>query len=113
MRGAAQCLASARAGALRRRYITAGRAGNTEGNSIPSVLRVMQVQLKNRRTHSTQTVLSHYRREAETQHYDPRDASTNTGVSTATNPPKLVTYMRGLRGDPAQKVNVVTLKLDL
>ncbi|KAJ4458576.1 putative Cilia- and flagella-associated protein [Paratrimastix pyriformis] len=71
------------------------------------------VQLKNKRTHSTQTMQSHFRRDSETQHYEPKEASTSTAVSTATNPPKLITYMRGLRGDPQQKMNVVTLKLDL
>jgi hypothetical protein len=63
-------------------------------------------------THSTQTALSHFRRENESQIYLPRDAATNTQKSTGTNPPILKKYYTGLRGEP-QPMKVVEVKFDL
>lgn len=70
------------------------------------------VKLKNKRTHSTQTINSHFRREAETQAYEPRDNSTNTGHNAGDNTKKPFRYIKGLRGGPSTKVSIVQLELD-
>jgi hypothetical protein len=54
--------------------------------------------LKNARTMSTQTQVSHYRREAETQVYLPRTKGTNTVASKGTTTKRTVRYVTGLRG---------------
>ncbi|KAH7830132.1 putative cilia- and flagella-associated protein 206 [Monocercomonoides exilis] len=69
------------------------------------------VQLKKKRTHSTQTIASHFRREAETQAYELRDNETNTGHDVGVNPKKTVRYLQNLRGPPGTKMSVVTLEL--
>jgi hypothetical protein len=69
------------------------------------------VQLKTKTTHSSQTIASHFRRENETQAFDQRENSTNTGHDRGDNPKKLVRYVQGLRGLPAQKVSVLTFEL--
>ncbi len=56
------------------------------------------VNLRNARTSSSQTVKSHFRRESETQVYLPKETGTQTGISKATNPPKKLQYVAGLRG---------------
>lgn len=77
------------------------------------VLRRQAIQLAdlmNMRTRSVQTELSHFRREGETQTYMPRplkDGSmpgigTQTGVEKGTNVERTISYVTGLRGDPAR-----------
>lgn len=72
--------------------------------------------LRQKKTHSTQTDRSNYRRETATQVYVPKESTTQTRKSSGTNVPKPVTYIRGLRGHhgrKAQPVEVVDLTTDI
>jgi len=79
-------------------------------------------QLRKARTVSTQTDSSHFRKDAETQHYPARHHGTQTVTTRGTNPIRKVTYLAGVRGGPvngskfakpeagdAQPVSTVTL----
>eukprot|EP00741_Cyanophora_paradoxa_P012517 tig00020610_g12095.t1 len=79
-------------------------------------LRRRALQLTNlryKKTHSAQTVFSHFRRDNETQHYPPKDSGTQTRVDAGTNGPRMHNYIAGLRGDPDSKMHVVNLTLEL
>lgn len=70
--------------------------------------------LRNKRTHSSQTDGSSFRRDNTTQVYLPKSVDTQTKVSTGTSVPKPATFVRGLRGDTGDKavpVQVVDLTL--
>jgi hypothetical protein len=56
------------------------------------------VNLKNCRTTGQQTDNSHFRRENETQVYEPREQETQTKRDKGTNPPTVTSYVQGLRG---------------
>mmetsp|Transcript_50690 Transcript_50690/g.91275 ORF Transcript_50690/g.91275 Transcript_50690/m.91275 type:complete len:633 (-) Transcript_50690:152-2050(-) len=68
--------------------------------------------IRRKTTSTTQTALSHLRRENESQVYLPKDAATSTTTSRGTNPPRLTKYYTGLRGEP-QPMKVTELKFDL
>eukprot|EP00933_Yihiella_yeosuensis_P014418 TRINITY_DN12951_c1_g2_i1.p1 TRINITY_DN12951_c1_g2~~TRINITY_DN12951_c1_g2_i1.p1 ORF type:complete len:639 (-),score=117.59 TRINITY_DN12951_c1_g2_i1:98-2014(-) len=68
--------------------------------------------IRRKTTSTTQTALSHLRRENETQVYLPKEVATNTTASRGTNPPRLRKYYRHLRGEP-QPMQVTELKFDL
>eukprot|EP01063_Lacrimia_lanifica_P024680 TRINITY_DN32543_c0_g1_i1.p1 TRINITY_DN32543_c0_g1~~TRINITY_DN32543_c0_g1_i1.p1 ORF type:complete len:596 (+),score=240.73 TRINITY_DN32543_c0_g1_i1:122-1909(+) len=68
--------------------------------------------LRTKRTHHTQTVLSHTRRDNDTQTYLPKTQETQTAQSKATQPSKKVQYIKGLRGQPNQRVQVVKMEFD-
>lgn len=68
--------------------------------------------IRRKTTSTTQTALSHLRRENETQVYLPKEVGTNTTHSRGTNPPRLKKYYTGLRGE-AQQMKVTELKFDL
>lgn len=68
--------------------------------------------IRQKATHSTQTALSHFRRESESQVFLPKDVATNTSVSRGTNPVRWKKYHTGLRGEP-QPMKVVEVKFDL
>ncbi|KAJ3097053.1 hypothetical protein HDU97_005312 [Phlyctochytrium planicorne] len=76
---------------------------------------LMLVNLKTKKTHSSQTVLSHFRRESETQHYAPKGQFSQTTTESSSNVPKKVNYLAGLRNDGKQKnkFRVVDLTVDL
>jgi hypothetical protein len=57
-------------------------------------------QLRKCRTVSTQTDNSHFRKDAETQHYPARNHGTQTVTTRGTNPIRKVTYLAGVRGGP-------------
>lgn len=69
--------------------------------------------IRQKKTSSTQTVLSHLRRESETQVYLPKDAATNTSITQGTNPPRWRTYVTGLRGAKDAEMKVVNLEFEL
>jgi len=69
--------------------------------------------IRRKKTSSTQTVLSHLRRENETQVYLPKDAATNTSITQGTNPERWRTYVTGLRGATDAEMKVVNLKFEL
>jgi len=68
--------------------------------------------IRRKTTSTTQTALSHLRRENESQVYLPKDVATNTTASRGTNPPRFKKYYTGLRGEP-QPMKVTELKFDL
>ena len=69
--------------------------------------------LKTKRTHSMQTDNSHFRRDAESQHYEQRQGTTQTTTNSSSNVPKTFNYMQGLRGHPHQPMQTVSLTVDL
>jgi len=69
--------------------------------------------LRQKRTHSTQTALTHFKRENETQVWQPKSAQVQTRVNKGQSMPKKLQYVAGLRGAPNTKMNVVRLDLDL
>ena len=63
--------------------------------------------LMHMRTHSTQTTASHFRREATTQVNPPKDSETQTLQDAATQPPRVVQYLKGLRGTATSAIEQV------
>lgn len=59
------------------------------------------------RTHSTQTVASHYRSDRTTQAAPPKTEGTQTMLDAATQPPRVVQYLKGLRGTHTSEVEQV------
>jgi len=68
--------------------------------------------IRRKSTSTTQTALSHLRRETETQVYLPKEVATNTAVSRGTRPPEFRRYYGGLRGQP-QPMKVTEIRFDL
>eukprot|EP01135_Chromosphaera_perkinsii_P010353 Nk52_evm25s2118 gene=Nk52_evmTU25s2118 len=66
--------------------------------------------LRQKKTISMQTNLSHFRRESFTQHYAPKDQAVNTRKDGKSKVPKRANYIVGLRGK-SQKAEVVDLTL--
>jgi hypothetical protein len=90
---------------------------NYEWNEWAMRRKALQMaDLCNRKTHSTQTVQSHFRRENETQTYKPqpdKDGAmpghgTQTGISKGTNVRRVQRGFAGLRGKPETTMRVVT-----
>eukprot|EP01028_Stygiella_incarcerata_P006533 TRINITY_DN2668_c1_g2_i1.p1 TRINITY_DN2668_c1_g2~~TRINITY_DN2668_c1_g2_i1.p1 ORF type:complete len:638 (-),score=187.46 TRINITY_DN2668_c1_g2_i1:1386-3299(-) len=80
---------------------------------------LQMADLRTKRTKSSQTHKSHFRREDETQAYLPKAASTQTAKDRGTNPKKKVQYIKGLRGSSSSSssktesgVHVVELTID-
>ncbi|KAI8466359.1 MAG: hypothetical protein J3K34DRAFT_64680, partial [Monoraphidium minutum] len=70
--------------------------------------------LRCKATHSSQTVLSHFRQPASTQTWTPKAAATQTAHHKGQSMPRKLRYVAGLRGAPAAaKMRVVSLELDL
>ncbi|NXC79793.1 CF206 protein, partial [Cercotrichas coryphoeus] len=67
--------------------------------------------LRRKLTHSTQTDLSHMRRENFTQVYLPKDAGTQTKRDNSSNVPKPQIFLKGLRGGPSPTTHMVTVDL--
>lgn len=63
--------------------------------------------LRSKRTKSTQTNLSHFRRENEMQVYLPKVQATQTLLDAAVQPPRVARYIKGLRGTTDSKIEVV------
>jgi hypothetical protein len=70
-------------------------------------LALQLASLRNKRTKSCQTSLSHFRRENEAQVYLPKVQATQTLHDAAVQPPRVVRYIKGLRGTTDAKVEVV------
>lgn len=68
--------------------------------------------IRRKATSTTQTHLSHMRRENDTQVYLRKETASNTTVNKGTNPPRLKRYHRFLRGEP-QPMSVAEIKFDL
>lgn len=65
------------------------------------------VNLFNMRTHSTQTIASHFRRANAAQVRPPRDDATQTMQDAAVQPPRTVQYLKGLRGTETSAIETV------
>lgn len=88
---------------------------------------VMLVNLRDKKTHGSQTNESHFKRDSETQVYEQKFVESQTSKSSHTNVPRTTHYLKGLRNDGkriakglyepfgAQKLpfSVVDLTLDL
>jgi len=68
--------------------------------------------LRSKRTHSSQTALSHFRRDNTGQTYPPKTVETQTMADKTTQPSRRVQYIKGLRGYPGQVPEVVQLEFD-
>jgi len=68
--------------------------------------------LRGKRTHSTQTTTSHFRRETDTQTFEPKNKEVSTLKDAKTQAPKMVSYMTGLRGRPTKTFTVVGMTLE-
>lgn len=66
---------------------------------------LMLVNLKVKRTHSTQTNLSHFRRESETQYYQAAQTGTQTRTDSVSNVPRTKLFYKGLRNDGRRITN--------
>eukprot|EP00899_Mesostigma_viride_P011662 jgi/Mesvir1/20497/Mv12383-RA.1 len=87
---------------------------NYEWNEWALRRRALQLaDLRNKRTHSMQTNLSHFRRDNESQVWLPKESATQSAVNKGSTMPKKLRVVQGLRGAPTQKMNVVTLDLDI
>ncbi|KAK7195109.1 hypothetical protein NESM_000434300 [Novymonas esmeraldas] len=64
------------------------------------------------RTHGAQTAASHFRREATTQADPRKESETQTLHDAATQPPHVVQYLKGLRGDTTSAVEQVRHVID-
>eukprot|EP00775_Hariotina_reticulata_P013094 gene13094-13221_t len=70
--------------------------------------------LRNRSTHGSQTLLSHFRRDGDSQTWALKAAGVQTQVNAASSMPRKLRYVTGLRGAPkTTKMKVVSLELDL
>ncbi|RNF21437.1 DUF3508 domain containing protein [Trypanosoma conorhini] len=65
------------------------------------------VNLLDMRTHSTQTIASHFRRDNTTQVRPPRDDATQTMQDAAVQPPRTAQYLKGLRGTQTSAIETV------
>jgi len=74
---------------------------------------LQMADLMNKATTSAQTSGSTFRREQESQTYLPKNASTNTAKDARTQTQIWKRYIRGLRGSPNSKVQVVDFKYEL
>lgn len=75
---------------------------------------LMLVNLKSKATHGSQTELSHFRRDSETQHYVAKAKITQTRKDSNSNVPRRVNYIRGIRNDGVKNCfRVVDLTLQL
>lgn len=63
--------------------------------------------LRTKRTKSSQTVLSHFRRDNDTQAFPPKEQTTQTMVDSAVQPPRVARYIKGLRGTKSSQLEVV------
>ena len=68
--------------------------------------------LRQKKTQSMQTDLSHFRRDNSSQHYPPKDQSVNTKKDGKSKVPKRQNFISGLRGEK-KKVQVVDLTLEV
>ncbi|GAX72985.1 hypothetical protein CEUSTIGMA_g437.t1 [Chlamydomonas eustigma] len=69
--------------------------------------------LRQKCTHGTQTTLTHFKRDGDTQVWLPKEAQVQTRVNKGQSMPKKLQYVAGLRGSPHTKMNVIRLDLDL
>lgn len=68
--------------------------------------------LRSKQTHSSQTTLSHLRRDNGAQTFPPKQEGTQTLLDKGTQPVRKVQYIKGLRGRPDQRPQVVQLEFD-
>ena len=87
---------------------------NYEWNEWALRRRVLRLaNLRQKRTHSTQSNLSHFRRETDTQVWLPKTSVTQTGIAKGTTMPRKGRYLAGLRGAPDTIMKVVNVGFDI
>ena len=97
---------------VRRRYRTVCRYHWNAWALRRQALKLANLQTK--ATHSAQTLVSGFRRDAESQYWVQKVSTTQTAANKGQSMSKKMRYVRGLRGDPvATKMNIVSLELDL
>ncbi|CAG9463382.1 unnamed protein product [Pedinophyceae sp. YPF-701] len=69
--------------------------------------------LRQKATHSTQSVLSHFRRENQSQTYPQKEVGQQTRMDKGQGMPKKLRYVAGLRGSNKTKMSVVNIDLDV
>jgi len=76
--------------------------------------RVIQLaNLRQKRTHSQQTDLSHFKRDSETMVWLPKESVTQTAKQSGTSMPQKKLYIQGLRGAPDERMRVNHVDIDL
>jgi hypothetical protein len=70
-------------------------------------LALQLASLRNKRTKSSQTHLSHFRRDGDCQVYLPKAAGTQTLVDAAVQPPRVARFIKGLRGTATSELETV------
>ena len=79
-------------------FVTKNIDPNYDWNEWGLRRRALQIaNLRKCATDGTQTDMSHFRRENESQVYLPRDQNTQTRTDRGTNPKRVHTYLAGLR----------------
>lgn len=63
---------------------------------------IQMANIRKRKTKATQTILSNFKVDSDTQTWLPKEKSTNTGISVGTNPIKPRNYILGLRDKNTQ-----------
>lgn len=63
--------------------------------------------LRTKRTKASQTHLSHFRRDNDTQIYLPKTQTTQTLVDSAVQPPRMARFVKGLRGTASSETQTV------
>lgn len=69
--------------------------------------------LRGMTTDSSQTHLSHFRRDNDSQVWNVKTATVQTPLNKGQAMPKMLRYIAGLRGAPDVKMKVVSLELNL
>lgn len=63
--------------------------------------------LRSKKTRSTQTAMSHFRRDNDSQVYLPKEKECQTLQDAAVQPPRVAQYIKGLRGSQTSELEVV------
>ncbi|CAK9268702.1 unnamed protein product [Sphagnum jensenii] len=71
-----------------------------------------KLELENKKTHCTQTDLSHFRRDNFSQTWLPKEKWTNTGISRYTDMPRHVKVLHNLRGDMHTRMHTCKAKYE-
>ncbi len=69
--------------------------------------------LRQKRTHSTQTALTHFKRDGDSQVWLPKHSQVQTRANKGQSMPKKMQYVAGLRGGPETKMKVIRIELDM
>lgn len=109
--GCIQCTAACNAAGL---LLFAHLPNNNSAACTPTPLQIIALaNLRHKATHSTQTLLSHFRQEGSSQTWLPKQAAVQTRVNAGSSVPRKLRHVTGLRGPPDTKMKAVALELDV